>query len=59
MTAEAREDEDWREERLGWIPLGRFADPEDIADPAVFLASDAARYITGHVLVVDGGYVAR
>jgi NAD(P)-dependent dehydrogenase (short-subunit alcohol dehydrogenase family) len=59
MTTEARNDEEWREDRLGRIPLGRFAEPEDIADPAVFLASDAARYITGHILVVDGGYVAR
>jgi NAD(P)-dependent dehydrogenase (short-subunit alcohol dehydrogenase family) len=59
MTAEARNDEEWRSNRLDRIPLGRFAEPEDIADPAVFLASDAARYMTGHVLVVDGGYVAR
>ena len=38
-----------------YIPLGRVGDPEDIADVAVFLASDAARYLTGQVLVVDGG----
>jgi NAD(P)-dependent dehydrogenase (short-subunit alcohol dehydrogenase family) len=37
------------------IPLGRIAAAEDIADTAVFLASDAARYVTGHELVVDGG----
>lgn len=59
MTADAREDDTWREDRLCRIPLGRFAKPEDIADPAVFLASDSARYMTGHILVVDGGYVAR
>jgi NAD(P)-dependent dehydrogenase (short-subunit alcohol dehydrogenase family) len=36
-------------------PLGRIGDPEDIADTVVFLCSNAARYITGHNLVVDGG----
>lgn len=39
------------------IPLGRFGAPEDIARAVVFLASDWARYITGQVLVVDGGMV--
>jgi NAD(P)-dependent dehydrogenase (short-subunit alcohol dehydrogenase family) len=37
------------------LPLQRLGEPEDIAPGAVFLASDAARWITGHVLVVDGG----
>ena len=37
------------------IPMGRVGQPEDIADVAVFLASDAARYITGQIIVVDGG----
>jgi NAD(P)-dependent dehydrogenase (short-subunit alcohol dehydrogenase family) len=37
------------------IPLGRPAQPEDIADAAVFLSSDAARFLTGVVLPVDGG----
>ncbi len=39
------------------IPLGRIADPAEIADPIVFLASDAARYVTGTELVADGGIV--
>jgi 3-oxoacyl-[acyl-carrier protein] reductase len=38
-------------------PLGRWARPDDIADVAVFLASDAARFITGRILIVDGGLI--
>jgi 3-oxoacyl-[acyl-carrier protein] reductase len=40
---------------LSRIPLGKFGQPEDIAKTVVFLASDAARYITGQVIQVDGG----
>jgi len=39
------------------LPLGRAGTPEDVADAAVFLAGDDARYITGQVVVVDGGWV--
>ncbi|SDR61581.1 3-oxoacyl-[acyl-carrier protein] reductase [Rhizobiales bacterium GAS191] len=38
-----------------FIPMGRIGEPEEIADVVVFLASSAARYVTGQVLVVDGG----
>jgi 3-oxoacyl-[acyl-carrier protein] reductase len=41
------------------IPLGRVGEVEELAGPAVFLASDDARYITGHLLVVDGGLLAQ
>ena len=42
----------------GRIPLGRWADPEDLAGLAVFLASEASAYITGQVIFIDGGYLA-
>ncbi len=44
-----------RTEMLKHVPLGIVGTPEDVANGVVFLASDMARYITGHVLVIDGG----
>ena len=41
------------------IPAGRWGDPEDVCGAAVFLASAASNYVHGHVLVVDGGWMAR
>jgi len=43
---------------LSRIPLGRFGEPEDVAFPALWLASDEARYITGQIITVDGGISA-
>ena len=40
------------------IPLGRIGDVEDIAGPALLLASDASSYITGDTIIVDGGQLA-
>ena len=41
------------------IPAGRWGTPEDVAGPCVFLASHASDYLNGHVLLVDGGWMAR
>ena len=41
------------------IPAGRWGQPDDIGNVAVFLASDAARYVHGQILAVDGGWMAR
>ncbi len=49
-------DEIGRDNFAEWIPLGHVGRPEDVAHPAVFLASDASRYVSGATLVVDGAY---
>jgi len=59
LNAPARENPDYMANFTGRIPMGRIGTPEDIAGPAVFLASDMAQYITGVTLPVDGGYLAR
>lgn len=47
------------ESLLARTPLGRMADPEDVAYGVLYLASDEARYVTGTDLVIDGGYTAQ
>ncbi|OUC76839.1 SDR family NAD(P)-dependent oxidoreductase [Gordonia lacunae] len=56
MTADVLGEADFRAAKLNRIPLQRFADGDDVADVVTFLVSDAARYVTGVVLPVDGGY---
>lgn len=58
-TQALRDDPTRRAELLGRIPAGRFGEPEDLAGAVVFLCSDAARYVHGHALAVDGGWLAR
>lgn len=57
MTQNIRDNEKLAAMTLARIPLGRWATPEEIAGSFVFLASDAAGYITGQVIPVDGGTV--
>jgi 2-deoxy-D-gluconate 3-dehydrogenase len=47
------------EQILERIPAGRWGDPQDLGGAVVFLASPAADYVHGHVLVVDGGWMGR
>jgi len=47
-----------REYSISRTPMGRLGQPEDLEGTVVFLASDAARFITGHILYVDGGWTA-
>ena len=53
------QNEERRNSILERIPAGRWGEPEDVCGPAVFLASTASDYVHGHVLVVDGGWMAR
>lgn len=58
-TEALRNDAQRNSEILARIPAGRWGIPEDLAGAVVFLASDAAAYINGHTLAVDGGWLAR
>ncbi|MBA7562106.1 2,5-dichloro-2,5-cyclohexadiene-1,4-diol dehydrogenase [subsurface metagenome] len=62
-TLTAQTEPTWRDPRgesraISRVPLGRVGTPEDISEAVVWLCSDAASYITGHTLVVDGGSIA-
>jgi len=58
LTEPLRQDKERFTEITGRIPLGRWADPEDLAGAAVFLASDASNYITGQTIFIDGGWLS-
>jgi 2-dehydro-3-deoxy-D-gluconate 5-dehydrogenase len=59
LTSALREDAERSEGLLVRLPAGRFGEPEDLKGAVVFLASDAADYVHGAILPVDGGWLAR
>jgi 2-deoxy-D-gluconate 3-dehydrogenase len=48
----------FREYVLGNIPLGRVGQPEDITGAVIYLVSEASNLVTGHILLIDGGWTA-
>ncbi|WP_409432029.1 2-dehydro-3-deoxy-D-gluconate 5-dehydrogenase KduD [Litorimonas sp. RW-G-Af-16] len=58
-TAALRADKDRNASILGRIPAGRWGDPKDLVGAAIFLSSSASDYVNGHILTVDGGWMAR
>ena len=59
MTAETRANKDKYNALLERIPLGRFGTAKEIANLAAFLLSDSSSFITGQVIVADGGFTAQ
>ena len=58
LTKQVRENEAWNQRYISQSALGRWAKPEELVGAFVYLASDAASYVTGSVLTVDGGWTA-
>jgi NAD(P)-dependent dehydrogenase (short-subunit alcohol dehydrogenase family) len=58
MTEVTRADPQRLDAFLAHVPMKRVGQPEELVGPVVFLCSDAASYVTGAVLPVDGGYLA-
>ncbi len=58
LTAQIQADPAWYEAYAAKSALGRWAQPEELAGAVVYLASDAASFVTGSLLLVDGGWTA-
>ena len=58
LTEVFYQDPDWQQAMRAKIPMARFGELDDLVGTTVFLASDAARYVTGQLLYVDGGFMA-
>lgn len=59
MTAQGMQDPERRARMIGSEPVGRMGQPEEVAEAVLWLCSDAASFVTGHTMTVDGGYVAQ
>ena len=57
LILDGQTEEEVRDFMLSGTPMGAFTEPQDVADLALFLASDRARFVTAQSIVIDGGYL--